>query len=147
MYNLQKAKEEIDAVAKHATDLTEYVIAIGDVLQTLSSSLEGKLEGIRRELHGLMDGKLNEVKQSVLGNDGPLFETAAIADLGARLSALKTHGSVLAAREQAAPDSVQPPHQAEAHPGDRHPAEPPHEDAILHPTERPHDDYHGGHFG
>ena len=112
MYNLQKAKEEIDAVAKHATELTEHVIAIGDVLQSLSASLEGKLEGIRRELHGLMDGKLSEVKQAVLGSDGPLVETSAIADLGAKLSALKNHQLALTAHDQVHEDAGIHAHQS-----------------------------------
>ncbi len=125
MYNLQKAKDDIDAVAKHAIELTEHVIAIGETLQALSTNLEAKLEGLSKELHGSMDRKLEEVRKAVLGNDGPLVETTAIADLGAKLSALKNNRLALTRPEQAGTETIGEPHA----------------------PEHPHQDYHENHGG
>ena len=89
VYNLQKAKDEIDAVAKHATDVTEYVIALGDTVQALDGSLDRKLAAFKAELLGAIDARLADVRRAVLGTDGELAETSFVGDLGSKVSLLK----------------------------------------------------------
>ncbi len=101
MYNLQKAKDDIDAVAKHATDVTEYVIALGEMLQTLDGGLERKLEAFKTELLSAIDAKLAEVKRTVLGGDGPSVDTSFVSELGSKVLLLKKRAPAAASQEGA----------------------------------------------
>jgi hypothetical protein len=104
MYTLQKAKEEIDAVAKHATDIAVHTLAIADNFDT-------KLESLRKEIAHIIEAKFDELSKTLLG-DTQNIETSAVADLGAKVAQLiqvaappSVHG--INGAEQAAP--VPPP--------------------------------------
>ena len=112
MYNLQKAKDEIDAVAKHATDVTEYVITLGEMLHGFESSFESKLDAFKTELLSAIDAKLAEVKRTILGSEGETVATSFVDDLGSKVSLLKRRGTT-AAPEDAPSATDTHPHQAE----------------------------------
>ena len=102
MYNLQKAKDEIDAVAKHATDVTEYVIALGDTVQ---------------ELLGAIDARLADVRRAFLGSDGEMAETSFVGDLGSKVSLLKrgAPSATSGGGSDAGPEHQQQEHQQQEH--------------------------------
>lgn len=99
MYTLQKAKEEIDAVAKHATDIAVHTLAIAD-------NIDAKLETFKREIAHLIDQKFAEFSKSIIG-DTEHFDTSAVSDLGAKVAQL-IHGS--------APPSIQSVNEHAPHP-------------------------------
>ena len=84
MYTLQKAKEEIDAVAKHATDIAVHTLAIAD-------NFDAKLESLKKEIAHIIEAKFDELSKTLLGNTENI-ETSAVADLGAKVAQL-IHGS------------------------------------------------------
>jgi hypothetical protein len=84
MYTLQKAKEEIDAIAKHATDIAAHALAMDD-------NFEAKLESFKKEIISTIELKFAELEKTILG-DAHNVETSALADLGAKVSQLM-HGS------------------------------------------------------
>jgi hypothetical protein len=122
MYNLQKAKEEIDAVAKHATDLTEYVIALSERHNTVSQGVDARLETIKTELLAAIDAKLAEVRHALFGGEEKPLDSSAIADLGAKVSQLtQREGSSFAHDPSAAYQPGQPHHEDHhSHDGDHH---------------------------
>ena len=80
MYNLQKAKEEIDAVASHTGVLTEHVLAIAERLHALESDLGAKLERLRGMV-STIETSFSGLKSGISGD----FETSAVSDLGAKI--------------------------------------------------------------
>ena len=114
MYNLQKAKQDIDAVAKHATDVTEYVIALGEMLQSSDSRLDARLDALKADLLQAIDARLAEVRRAVLGDEGQPAETSFVSDLGSKVSFLKQRPTAAAPHEHApdhASDAPHPDHQ------------------------------------
>ena len=85
MYNLLKAKEEIDTVAKHTTDLATHVLALSD-------SIEHKLESFKKDILSAIDARFAELERAIVGGDHREVETSAISDLGAKVSQLR-HGA------------------------------------------------------
>ena len=80
MYTLHKAKEEIDAVAKHATDIASH-------LMTLSDDVRGDLQGFKKDILDAIDKKFVEFERAFQG-DTAIAESSAVADLGAKVSLL-----------------------------------------------------------
>ena len=102
MYTLNKAKEEIDAVAKHASDIAVHALAI-------VGELDAKLDTFKSDILSAIDAKFAELARSIRGEGEPA-ETSAIADLGAKVSLLT---------RTAAPPADQPSSGDEHHaPGD-----------------------------
>jgi hypothetical protein len=84
MYTLLKAKEEIDAVAKHATDIAVHTLAIAD-------NFDAKLESLKKEIAQVIETKFDELSKTFFG-DTRNIETSAVADLGAKVAQL-IHGA------------------------------------------------------
>jgi hypothetical protein len=106
MYTLQKAKEEIDAVAKHATDIAVHTLAIAD-------NIDSKLETFKKDISHLIDQKFAEFSKSIVG-ETEHFETSAVSDLGAKVAQL-IHGSAPPAVQTVA-EQAPHPHVDEPHP-------------------------------
>ena len=88
-YDLRRAKNEIDAVAKHAADLVEHVIALDERAQALSGALDAKLDKLKRDVLAALDHRIAEVSRAVSGGDGPgvAFVLAALGTSVSRLPA------------------------------------------------------------
>ena len=82
MYTLHKAKEEIDAVAKHATDIASHVL-------TLSADVHAELQSFKKELLDAIDKKFVDLERTIQG-DTAIADSSAVADLGAKVSLLSS---------------------------------------------------------
>ena len=92
MYNLLKAKEEIDTVAKHTTDLAAHVLAI-------TGGIDRKLESFKKEILDAIDVRFNELERAIVGGEHRDVESSAISDLGAKVSQL-LHSTSLSPDQQ-----------------------------------------------
>ena len=122
MYTLNKAKEEIDAVAKHASDIAVHALA-------MAGEIEAKLDGFKTDILSAIDAKFAELALSIRGEGEPA-ETSVIADLGAKVSLL--------AKTAASPAPADQPNGEEHHPlpsGDEH--HPPPSDPEWNPGHQP----------
>ena len=111
MYNLQKAKEEIDAVASHTSVLTEHVLAVAERLQALEGDVGERLERLKSFITTI-EASFANLRSIITGGN---YETSAIDDLGAKIAQLHkvVHGG--AAPSPVAPDdhhesSAEAPH-------------------------------------
>ena len=121
MYTLQKAKEEIDAVAKHATDIAVHAVAIAD-------DVEAKLDSFKKDILSAIEEKFAELSRTIRG-DGEEIESTAISDLGAKVSLLTARTT---------PTPPPPPQDHSEH----------HDDHQSYPQQGEHDwnhDQHGEH--
>lgn len=85
MYNLNKAKEEIDAVARHATDIANHMLA-------LSGDVEARLERMKADILKAIDEKFDDLRRSVHGEE-ETQGSSAVEDLAAKVSLLMRPGS------------------------------------------------------
>jgi hypothetical protein len=108
MYTLQKAKEEIDAIAKHATDIATHSLAMGD-------NFDAKLESFKKEIIITIEAKFAELEKSIIG-DTHQVETSALADLGAKVSQLMQGSAPHAAHGERGPDTGDHSHSGEHDP-------------------------------
>lgn len=106
MYTLQKAKEEIDAVASHATAIAAYAIATNEVS-------DAKLESFKKEIIATIETKFAELERKIVG-DGQFSESTALVDLGAKISLL-THVSPAPAPPGDRPADQPGPYQSGDH--------------------------------
>ena len=106
MYNLLKAKEEIDTVAKHTTDLAVHVLGI-------TEGIEQKLESFKKEILSAIDARFNELERTLVGGEQRDVETSAISDLGAKMSQLLHGGGTTSVAAGGHPDDHT--HSAEHH--------------------------------
>ena len=114
MYNLQKAKEEIDAVASHTGVLTEHVLAVAERLQALEGDLGAKMERLKGFVTTI-EASFSSLRSTISGN----FETSAVSDLGAKIAQLQSlvHGAAPPPHDDHHESRVEP----FRHDGDPHP--------------------------
>ena len=82
MYTLHKAKEEIDAVAKHATDIATHVL-------TLSDDVHSELLSFKKDILDAIDKKFADLERTIHG-DTAIVDSSAVADLGAKVFLLSS---------------------------------------------------------
>ena len=82
MYTLHKAKEEIDAVANHATDIATHVL-------TLSDDLHAGLSKFKKDILDGIDKRFADLERTIHG-DTAILDSSAVADLGAKVSLLSS---------------------------------------------------------
>ncbi len=80
MYTLNKAKEEIDLVAKHASEIADHLIA-------MSGTIDSKLDLFKADIISTIEAKFAELARTIHG-DVSTVESSAVADLGAKVSLL-----------------------------------------------------------
>ena len=109
MYNLQKAKEEIDAVASHTGVLTEHVLAVAERLHALESDLSAKMQRLQGFV-GTIEASFSSLRSTISGGN---FETSAVSDLGSKIAQLQkvVHGSAPVAHDDAHGRHAEPPHR------------------------------------
>ena len=111
MYNLQKAKEEIDAVASHTGVLTEHVLAVAERLHALEGDLGAKMERLKSFV-ATIETSFSSLRTAISGGD---FETSAVSDLGAKIALLQNvvHGAPASNAHDDRPESrAEPPHHS-----------------------------------
>ena len=120
MYTLHKAKEEIDAVAKHATDIATHVL-------TLSDDLHAELLSFKKDILDGIDKKFADLERAIQGEPA-ILDSSAVADLGAKVSLLSSAKSPVVAQSSGGNHEVRPPAEAHGHPSEQHSESGPHED-------------------
>ncbi len=120
MYTLHKAKEEIDAVAKHATDIATHVL-------TLSDDLRAELASFKKEILDGIDRKFADLERTIQG-DTAVLDSSAVADLGAKVSLLSSVKSTVVAHGNADNPELRAPVGEHEHPAEQHPYSGPAED-------------------
>ena len=106
MYNLQKAKQEIDAIAAHTGELISFVAAEDE-------NARAKLDVFKKEILEAIDSRFAALEKAMLGGEDANFEPSAVSDLGAKVASLTQRST--------------PPHDLGASHEDQH-----HEDAGFH---------------
>ena len=123
MYTLHKAKEEIDAVAKHATDIAAHVL-------TLSDDLRAELVSFRKEILDGIDRKFADLERTIQG-DTAVMDSSAVADLGAKVSLLSSVRSTSVAHGAGDHPETRAPVGEHEHPTEQNPYSGPAEDRPL----------------
>ena len=120
MYTLHKAKEEIDAVAKHATDIATHVL-------TLSDDLHAELVSFKREILDGIDKKFADLERTIQGGTA-IMDSSAVADLGAKVSLLSSAKNTAVAQGNGGNLEAREPVGEHEHHPEQHPDSGPHED-------------------
>ena len=122
MYTLHKAKEEIDAVAKHATDIATHVL-------TLSDDLRAELLSFKKDILDGIDKKFADLERTLQGEPA-ILDSSAVADLGAKVSLLSSAKSSVVAQSIGGDHEVHSPAVAHDHPSEQHSESGPQEDRL-----------------
>ena len=130
MYTLHKAKEEIDAVAKHATDIAAHVL-------TLSQDVHVELQSFKKDILDAIDKKFVDLERTIQGETA-VTESSAVADLGAKVSLLSAAKNIAASETRGSEDVEQAPTREHEHPSD---GGPPHDDRSLQGEYNPNAEY------
>ncbi len=131
MYSLSKAKEEIDTVAKHATDIAAHVLHMSD-------DMNAKLDSFKAEILSIIEERFTELGRTLYG-DAESVETSAVSDLGAKVSLL-TRGITPrpVSSEDAPQHDPQAPHDPQARDAQQpNHGEPQHDDRQWHQGHSP----------
>ncbi len=135
MYTLHKAKEEIDAVAKHATDIATHVL-------TLSQDMHAELQSFKKELLDAIDKKFVDLERTIQGETA-INDSSAVADLGAKVSLLSAAKNAGVSDSRGNDYGEQAPTREHEHHSD---GGPPHDDRSLqgeyNPNAEPHSEGH-----
>ncbi len=107
MYTLHKAKEEIDAVANHATDIATHVL-------TLSDDLHAELSRFKKDILDGIDKKFADLERTIHG-DTAVLDSSAVADLGAKVSLLSSTKHPGTAQGSGSVPAARPPVEAHEH--------------------------------
>ncbi len=103
MYTLHKAKEEIDAIAKHATDIASHVLTLSDTMHT-------ELHSFKQDILNAIDKKFVDLERAIQG-DAAIVDSSALAELGAKVSLLSSVKTVAAAQGEGSDHGGQMPAQ------------------------------------
>ena len=122
MYTLHKAKEEIDAVANHATDIATHVL-------TLSDDLHAELSRFKKDILDGIDKKFADLERTIQG-DAAISDSSAVADLGAKVSLLSSSKHPAGPQGSGSDPEARPAVEAHEH----EPAQ--HTDGAREPEER-----------
>ncbi len=112
MYTLHKAKEEIDAVAKHATDIASHVL-------TLSDDIHVELRSFKEDILKAIDKKFVDLERTIQG-DAAIVDSSALADLGAKVSLLSSAKIAAASEGHGSGQGGQTPASEQEHQTEQH---------------------------